>query len=29
MQPLQSAYAFDCVFVYPAGDRPIGRSPAG
>ena len=28
MQPLQSAYAFDCVFVYPAGDRPIGRSLA-
>ncbi|HYC64221.1 MAG TPA: FkbM family methyltransferase [Reyranellaceae bacterium] len=28
MQPLQSAYAFDCVFIYPAGDRPIGRSLA-
>jgi FkbM family methyltransferase len=26
MQPLQSAYAFDCVFLYPAGDRPIGRA---
>ena len=28
MQPLQSAYAFDCVFLYPAGDRPIGRALA-
>jgi FkbM family methyltransferase len=28
MQPLQSAYAFDCVFIYPSGDRPIGRSLA-
>ncbi len=25
MEPLQSAYAFDCVFLFPAGDRPIGR----
>jgi FkbM family methyltransferase len=28
MQPLQSAYAFDCVFLFPAGDRPIGRALA-
>ena len=26
MEPLQSAYAFDCVFLFPAGDRPIGRA---
>jgi len=26
MRPLQAAYAFDCVFLFPAGDRPIGRA---